>query len=163
MAEDPPLTVTNTTPIISLAGLDHLWILEHVVERLVVPLEVWIELAADPTMPEPALLARLPNVEYRPLPLLRLPETEGLDDGERAAITLAKSLNAAAVLVDETAGRKVAKQLGLNVRGTLGLLLEAKRMGLVPRIGPLIERMVMNGDWLSPRLIEQVLEHAGER
>jgi len=54
-----------------------------------------------------------------------------LDIGEREAIQLAVELHADAVLMDETEGRKLAESLRLEVRGTLGILERAAKLGLV--------------------------------
>lgn len=52
-----------------------------------------------------------------------------LDRGEAEAISLAIELEADWTLLDEREGRKVAKSLGLNVTGILGILLRAKQLG----------------------------------
>lgn len=57
-----------------------------------------------------------------------------LDVGEAEALALALEAKAAAVLLDEINGRDVARQLGLTVFGTLGLLIIAKQRGLIPEI-----------------------------
>jgi predicted nucleic acid-binding protein len=51
--------------------------------------------------------------------------------GERAAITLALSLHADLILIDERKGTAVALGKGLDVTGTLGVLGLAARRGLV--------------------------------
>jgi predicted nucleic acid-binding protein len=60
-----------------------------------------------------------------------LPRVCGLDEGETAAITLAESLHADLLLIDERDGFRVAKERGLRVTGTLGLLDRAAERGLV--------------------------------
>jgi predicted nucleic acid-binding protein len=85
-----------------------------------------------------------------------------LGSGERSAIAIALEHPGAWLLVDELRARKIAGRLGLDVRGTLAVLVEAKRRGLVPAIGPLIERLSANGMWLGPALIAAALRTAGE-
>lgn len=53
------------------------------------------------------------------------PELLGLDIGEMDVILLAREVKADWVLIDEKLARRVAKGLGLKVKGTLGLLLIA--------------------------------------
>ena len=48
-----------------------------------------------------------------------------LDRGERETIILADELRAEVLLIDERKGRKIAKQLGINLSGTLGVLMKA--------------------------------------
>jgi predicted nucleic acid-binding protein len=50
----------------------------------------------------------------------------------------------------------------LPVKGTLGILVEAKRQGLVPAVRPLIEGMIANGYRLAPELVVSVLAAVGE-
>jgi predicted nucleic acid-binding protein len=56
----------------------------------------------------------------------------GLDIGEREAIQLALELGITTLLLDETEGRKQAEKLHLEVRGTLGMLERAAKLGVFP-------------------------------
>ena len=67
------------------------------------------------------------------------------------------------VLLDEKAARGVARQLGLHVVGTLGILLQAKHAGLVEKLEPLTTQLVDAGFRLGADLIDAVLKSAGER
>jgi predicted nucleic acid-binding protein len=60
-----------------------------------------------------------------------LPQVSGLDEGETAAVALAKYLDADMLLIDERDGFRVAQRKGLRVTGTLGLLDLAAERGLV--------------------------------
>jgi uncharacterized protein len=67
-----------------------------------------------------------------------------LDKGEAEVIILAKEQNIKKVLIDEKIARQQAKILGLEVIGTLGLLLKAKNKGLLSFIKPLIKKILDN-------------------
>ena len=54
-----------------------------------------------------------------------------LDRGERDVLALAIALGGALVLMDDAAGRKVARAHGLATRGSLGVLVESYRKGLI--------------------------------
>ncbi len=69
----------------------------------------------------------------------------------------------ATVILDEKAARVVARQLGLHVTGTLGILVQAKREGLIDTIEPLIMQLVEGGFRLGEGLIDAVLRSVGER
>ena len=60
------------------------------------------------------------------------------------------------VLLDDYAGRKVAKQLNLDMTGTAGLLVRAKKNGLIPAVMPLLEALRKHGYWLSDELMIHV-------
>lgn len=86
-----------------------------------------------------------------------------LDEGEAEAIILAKELNADLLILDEKLGRQYAEKLSIKITGTLGILLKAKEKGLINSIRYLLNILVVNGIWLNPKLIEKVLNLAGEQ
>jgi uncharacterized protein len=85
-----------------------------------------------------------------------------LGGGEAATLSLALSLNARVVLLDEAYGRRLARRLGLPVVGTLGVLLASKQAGLLPSVAPVIDEMIRQGRRISSRLRAQILLAAGE-
>jgi len=84
-----------------------------------------------------------------------------LDPGEAEAITLAKELNATA-LIDEKAGRKVADREGLVCIGSLYVLIKAKQTGLIQSVAPLLNRLVEHGYYLDQKPIDIVLDASNE-
>lgn len=86
-----------------------------------------------------------------------------LDKGEAAVIQLALETNNSEVLIDEKRARRIAVSVyGLNVLGIGGLLLRAKRSGLISEVKPLFEQIRANGYFISNRLMEGILGAAGE-
>ncbi len=59
-------------------------------------------------------------------------------------------------------GERVAEASGLNVIGTLGLLLGAKRRGLIDRVRPELDGLLKTSFFLSPELYTELLRSAGE-
>jgi predicted nucleic acid-binding protein len=57
-----------------------------------------------------------------------------LDPGESEAIALARASNARLLLMDEQRGRAVSQRLGLTIVGSLGVLIEAKKVGIIPLV-----------------------------
>jgi hypothetical protein len=86
----------------------------------------------------------------------------GLGDGESEAISLAVELGARWIVLDDRAARRLAQGLGLPVIGTLGLLLAAKRRGLLTVIRPSVDALVRQGFHIASELYERVLSDAGE-
>ena len=65
-------------------------------------------------------------------------------------------------MLDESLGRFHAKHAGLRVTGTIGILVKAKKQGLISELKPLILELKDKGVWLSESLIERILELANE-
>jgi len=85
-----------------------------------------------------------------------------LDLGEITAIALALSLPKSTLIIDEAAGRRVAKELGIQVTGTLGILLKAKKQGIIPAVRPLIRKLQAVNFRMGVPLITAILSEAGE-
>jgi hypothetical protein len=81
--------------------------------------------------------------------------------GESAAIRLARAA-AVPVLMDDRAGRSVARNLGVAVIGTGGVLLAAKQRGLIDAVAPVLEALRANGYHLSRALVQAILDRASE-
>ena len=64
--------------------------------------------------------------------------------------------------MDEKVARLQAEVLGLNVTGTLGFLLRAKKRGMISSIKPLIAKMLENGIWIKAEIVEGILIDARE-
>ena len=159
MAINPGPVVSNTTPLISLVGvglLDLLPSLYGTVSHSVISEFIVGMRPGDPDLSLLPWLKIVANVPVDPT----LPAQLGA--GEAAALSLALARNAAAVLLDEAYGRRVARQLGLPTVGTLSVLLAAKQAGLVPAVGPLVDEMIRQGRRISARLQAEVLRAAGQ-
>lgn len=86
-----------------------------------------------------------------------------LDRGEAAVMATATRHGNLAVLMDERKGRRVATLVyRLEVIGTAGLLVAAKRRGIIQRVGPCLEGMREAGYFLADALVAECLKRAGE-
>lgn len=161
------IVVTDAGPIIHLSLVRLLRLLPTLYQQVVVPDLVYREVVADgDTLPGSAELRQAQWIEVVPhdpgSPLFRLLHAQ-LDPGEAAAISLAVARKPALILSDDRPARLAAEQLGLTVRGTLGVLVEAKRRGEIAEIAPVVTELRNQGVWLSDGLVLRILEEAGER
>jgi hypothetical protein len=82
--------------------------------------------------------------------------------GELEAMALALAYPKHVVLLDDGLARQIAKAAGLEVWGTLRVLLEGKALGLTESIEKLVEDLEASGMWLSQTVKERVLHLSGE-
>ena len=123
--------VADTSPVNYLVVINQIGILPRLYKRVLIPPAVFDELT-HPAAPGPVRewTERRPDwLEVKsPKNTVALAQ---LDLGESQAIALASELGAGVVLIDELAGRKEATSRGLKVAGTLSVLDDADRAGLV--------------------------------
>ncbi|WP_370623522.1 DUF3368 domain-containing protein [cf. Phormidesmis sp. LEGE 11477] len=82
--------------------------------------------------------------------------------GESEAIALALELEAITILLDDKKARRVAEQFDLSMTGTVGMLLKAKRQGVVDMISPILGALGTVEFHISPALRRRALELANE-
>ena len=92
------------------------------------------------------------------------PASAEFDAGEASTLRAAVNLRRPClILMDEKAGRAIARELGFAVTGTAGIILAAKRRRLIPAARPVFEQLLGNDFRLSSELIRAVLDEAGEK
>lgn len=162
------ILVCNTGPVIALAKLDSLNLLNELgFQRVLIPSFVRKELLGKIGPEATALESALDDFikVARPGQVSGQAETiaSDLDEGEKQVILLGSSLEARVILLlDDQAGRRVARTLGMHVIGTAGILLSAKKQGLVETVAPLLISLREKGYWLSDALIAEVRRLSGE-
>jgi predicted nucleic acid-binding protein len=155
--------VSNTTPLITLTSIDKLDILKELYGKVYIPNAVLNEIKAgkgkigyfeidtiDWIIPQ-----KITNV-------FSMNYLIDLDDGEAETIILAEELQADIVLIDEKFARGFAEIRGLTLSGSLGVLLEAKKKGIISQVKPLIEKMLANRRYLSEKIILDLLKSTNE-
>lgn len=66
------------------------------------------------------------------------------------------------IIIDERKARRIDKDIGLNVTGTLGILVEAKQCGLVKKLKPLLDKLIENEIRISKKLYQDILRLVNE-
>ena len=85
-----------------------------------------------------------------------------LGAGETAVLSYALEHPPQRAMIDDAAARRCAITLGIPMLGTGGLLVLAKRRGLVSSVGVAIEKLRSGGLWLSDELVAVLKAQAGE-
>ena len=154
--------VSNATPIISLAVIDRLALLENIFSKIYIAEAVYDEITS----------ARYPG--YKELDshffeVKRINDRESLDSllndldlGETESILLASEIKADALIMDERSGYKIAQKKGLPVIGTLTVLLIAKKRGMIKEVKPVLDQMIQKGRWYSKYVYDYFLRSIGE-
>ena len=160
--------ICNTGPLIALAKIDLLHLLPNLnFEMFFIPPIVQQELSAKIGPESPALSSAIGHVIY-----IRAPgqvtydverATAAIDPGERDVIRLGATIQGdAALIIDDLLARKIARSLDMSLIGTAGLLLLAKRDGLINAITPYLAMLQQQGYWLSDALIAHIRHQAQE-
>jgi predicted nucleic acid-binding protein len=162
------ILVCNAGPVIALAKIDCLTLLQQLGSSVSIPETVYHEVLAKPG----AETARILQATRAFLKVVPVPNPSSnavvvairqLDPGESEVIVLASSsLPPATALLDDAAGRRVAQKLGIPVMGFAGVLLTAKKYHLIDSITPYLLEARNHGYWLSDELICTARQLAAE-
>ncbi|ALU11850.1 hypothetical protein EYM_05385 [Ignicoccus islandicus DSM 13165] len=157
------IVVSDSSVIIALARICRLDLLEKLFGKIIVPEAVWREVTVEGKLGREKVLRagfiRVKEVRDRRLAMLL---KELVDDGEAEAITLALEVDADVLLIDDRDARSLAKELGLQVMGVLGVLALAKYNGIIPEVKPIVTELVESGFWVSTGILEEFLRELGE-
>lgn len=151
--------ISNTTPINYLVLIDHMSVLCDLYGRVLIPQAVFGELqnAGTPDKVKAWVASHPTWLEVRALATPLDPSLAFLDEGEREAISLARELQADALIIDEPDGREEAIRQGLRVIGTLRVLYDAAEAGLCD-LAEAYERLQQTTFRAHPRLFRTFLD-----
>lgn len=157
--------VINAGPLVALSLLDRLDLLPSLFTECWIPQTVFNEVVVAgfgkpgaSSLQSAAWLARV-RVSPVPDPLLIME----LDAGEAEVITIARQLLSGTAVIDERRGRRIAQQVyGLTVKGTAGILVEAKRRGLITEVRPSLMGLRAEGYFMAESVILAACLAAGE-
>jgi predicted nucleic acid-binding protein len=153
------IVVADTSPINYLVLIEEIDVLTKMYGTVVIPRMVCEELLR-PSGPEivRAWISQPPNwLEVR-APLTAPDESLArLDAGERDAIVLAGELHADQLIVDDREGRRCAKERGILVIGTLGVLREAALLGLL-NLRIAVDRLRATNFYVAPEVLKHLLK-----
>jgi uncharacterized protein len=147
-------TVSNTSCLIALEAIGKIDLLEKLYQKVLIPPAVASEWGT--ACPQWIVTQQVQSQAL--VQALRLQ----LGAGEAEAIALSVEINAARVILDDQRARRVGVQLHQTVTGTIGIILRAKQLGIVPLVRPIFDDLRAAGLWISQNLLRQALQIAGE-
>jgi uncharacterized protein len=151
------IVVADSSPLIALCRIARLELLHDLFGQLAIPNAVWQEVVAG--HPGKAGVTEIAAADWIKqhtvkdrllVNLLR----QDLGAGESEAIVLAREISADVLLMDERRGREAAKRLGITCTGLVGVLLEARRRGVVNDPVSIAQDLRdLAGFWISDELM----------
>jgi predicted nucleic acid-binding protein len=163
------IAVSNAGPMIALGKLNRLHLLADLFREVKVPRAVYREVVLE-GLARGAPDARAVQLfwQQQQWPVVDVPESALaaytppviLDPGEIEVLALARTLSGVLVLLDDEVARAEARRLKLRLRGTLGILVQGYRQGLLslPQVELLIREIGARPDiWIAAKLCDQVL------
>lgn len=159
-----PKVICNTSPLQYLHQIGQLSILPALAGSIIVPPAVLIELDAGIAkgldLPQPENLKWIKI--QAPISATAASLITDLGPGESQVLMLALEMPGSVALLDDALARRVAAAKGIPIKGTLGLLLDAKRAGHLTAIKPSLDRLQDRGFRLAEQTREAALKLAEE-
>lgn len=158
------LIVADASPLIGLVKIKRLGLLTQLAEDIWIPRVVWNELIAGGSGRSEVgeLMDFLANAVRDVDPALTGDFVNQVDAGEAAAVALAAANPGCLLLIDDAAGRRLAESHDIRCIGVGGILLRAKRIGLIPSLAVELKALRQHGYFLGDGLIAHLLVAAGE-
>ena len=161
-----PLVISNSSPIMNLAIIGQLHLIQELFGEIIIPKEVWAELISEgkgkPGTNEIKKATWIKVAKVKNNNLVKT-LTKDLDIGESAAIALAIERKANLLLLDETDARNLAEFYNLTKTGVIGILMRAKKRNLIKEIKPMLEKLRTKAHfWIKPDLYDDILSEMGE-
>jgi predicted nucleic acid-binding protein len=150
----PKTIICDTSCFIVLTNIGNLDLLQKVYGQIVTTPEVASEYGES--LPDWIIIEQAVNIQMQQLLELQL------DKGESSAIALALETLECTIILDDLKARKIAERLGLDITGTVGIIIKAKLKGIIPSIKPMIDKIKATDFRVSEDIEKQAMIVAGE-
>lgn len=150
----PKIIIADTSCFILLSNIGELELLHKVYGEITTTLNIAIEYGE--VLPDWVTIAKVVDTNMQHF------LEQQIDRGESSAISLALETTHTTIILDDSKARRVAKQLSLNVTGTIGVIVKAKLKGIIPSIKPILEKIKDTNFRLTPTIEKEALKEANE-
>ncbi len=148
------IIISDTSCFILLSNIGEMDLLQKLYGRVTTTLEVAIEFG-EPLPDWVEISTPADKAQQQRLKLQ-------VDKGEASAIALALETPDCTLILDDWKARRAVEKLGLEITGTIGVIVKAKKSALVPSIKPLLEKIKRTNFRLTEDLEKEALKEAGE-
>ena len=145
--------ISDSTCLIALDRIGQLTLLKQLFEQIYVPTAVHREFGKKVNW------IKVTSV-HNPIAIKTL--MIQIDAGESEVIALALEMQDCVAILDDKKARRIAQDIGLKITGTVGLLLKAKKDGLIDKIKPLLNQLNDAGFHVGGILYQNALRLANE-
>jgi predicted nucleic acid-binding protein len=155
------IVVADTGPIISLAVIDKLSILNSLFGSISIPGAVWQELLSYVDV------FNIPQIHNYRNNVRKINAENNLeqfmDNGESEAVLLCKEMQADYLLIDDKKARVIAEEMSIACIGTIAVLIKAKQENLIKELRPLFVELLDKKRYYSVDLLNKVLYANNEK
>jgi predicted nucleic acid-binding protein len=148
------IIISDISCLIALSNIGMLHILKDLFEEVLITPEVNDEFGNQ--LPNWIIVSQAKN---------KLKQTEienKLDKGEASSIALALEIPSSTLIIDEVKGRNIAKNLNIEIIGTIGIIILAGKKGIVNDVISIVLKLVNNGFRLSNEIVDRIIENYGK-
>jgi predicted nucleic acid-binding protein len=150
----PKVVVSDTSCFIILTNIGELDLLRDLYGKILTTVDVAGEFGEQ--LPDWVVISS--PIDKQKQQLLEL----HVDKGEASAIVLALEQNVDLIILDDMKARRSAESLGLEITGTLGVLIKAKRSGLITSLKSTLEKLQSTNFRISQELVAEAMRISGE-
>jgi len=150
--------VSDSSPLITLAKIGRLEVLNHLYRTITITPEVYDEVVVRGSGLTGSIeLATCKWIAVKPIENVGAHAAAREKFGETSAIILGRELNASLVLIDEIKARRVAREYGMAVVGCVGILEEAFGLHLLSDLAQAYRQLISAGAYIDRQILENSL------
>jgi predicted nucleic acid-binding protein len=150
----PKVVVSDTSCLITLTNIDELHLLQKLYGTILTTHDVATEFGGN----LPGWIEVISPIDLQKQQILEF----HVDKGEASAIVMALEQKADLIVLDDLKARKSAERLGLEITGTLGIIIKAKQSGEIDSIKPILKKLQSTNFRISKELIAEAIRIADE-